>query len=141
MVVREDIAEESRPDRSSVRWIYLAVGWLAITIGVVGFVLPVLPSTVFFLIALWAFSRSSPRIESWLFNHRLFGPTLRAWRRHRVISAKVKLLALACMSASLLFTIFFVADGWALPLGVGLAMALAIAIIFRFPSRIPATPS
>ncbi len=137
MVVREDILEDSAQRRSSVRWGYLAIGWLAVATGAVGFVLPVLPSTVFFLIALWAFSRGSSRFENWLFNHRLFGPTLQAWRRHRVIPAKAKLLALTCMSASLLFLIFVVADGWVLPLAVALIMAVAVAIIFRYPSQIP----
>lgn len=138
MVVREDIAAERDTDQFLARWTFLAIGWLAVTIGVVGFVLPVLPSTVFFLTALWAFSRGSPRFESWLLNHRLFGPTLQAWRRHHVIPAKAKMLALICMLASLLFITFVIADGWVIPLATGLVMALAIAIIFRFSSRVPA---
>ena len=62
--------------QTTARWLYILLAWLAVAIGVVGFALPVLPSTVFFLIALWAFFRGSPRFENWLFNHRLFGPTL-----------------------------------------------------------------
>ena len=72
MVVREDMFQGSVERQSSSRWIYLAVGWVAAATGAIGFVLPVLPSTVFFLIALWAFSRGSPRFERWLLNHRLF---------------------------------------------------------------------
>jgi uncharacterized protein len=139
MVVREDILEDSVQRQSSMRWVYLAIGWLAVAIGTVGFALPILPSTVFFLIALWAFSRGSPRFENWLLNHRLFGPTLQAWRHHRVIPAKAKLLAVACMSASLLFIIFVVADGWMLPSAVALSMVVAVAVIFRYPSQIPAS--
>jgi hypothetical protein len=48
------------------------------------------------------------------------------------------MLALICMSASLLFITFGIADGWVIPLAAGLIMGLAIAIIFRFPSRVPA---
>ena len=137
MVVREDMFQGSVERQSSSRWIYLAVGWVAAATGAIGFVLPALPSTAFFLIALWAFSRGSPRFERWLLNHRLFGPTLQAWRRHRVIPAKAKILAVTCMSVSLLFIIFFVADGWLLPAAVTLTMALGIACIFRYPSMVP----
>ncbi len=137
MVAREDILQGRSAVQSLPRWLFLAIGWLVVATGAVGLVLPVLPSTVFFLVALWAFSRGSPRFEKWLLDHRLFGPTLRAWRRHRVIPAKAKLLAQTCMSASLLFIIFFVADGWLLPLVAGLVMAFAVTIIFCYPSRIP----
>ncbi|MDP6473460.1 MAG: YbaN family protein [Alphaproteobacteria bacterium] len=140
MVVRDDIIQEHVARQSPVRWFYLAIAWLAVATGAVGFVLPVLPSTVFFLIALWAFSRGSPRFESWLFNHRLFGPPLQAWRRHRVISPKAKVLALLCMASSLLIIIFLVAESWPLPLAVGIILALVAAFILRCPSRPAPSP-
>ncbi|HJN61153.1 MAG TPA: YbaN family protein, partial [Alphaproteobacteria bacterium] len=133
--IQEHVARQS-----PVRWFYLAIGWLAAATGAIGFVLPVLPSTVFFLIALWAFSRGSPRFESWLFNHRLFGPTLQAWRRHRVISVKAKSMALVCMATSLLIIIFLVAESWPLPLAVGVILALVAGFILRCPSRAPGEP-
>jgi uncharacterized membrane protein YbaN (DUF454 family) len=140
MVVREDLVAERAERQATARWLYILLAWLAVAIGVVGFALPVLPSTVFFLIALWAFSRGSPRFENWLFNHRLFGPTLQAWRRHRVIPAKAKLMAFACMTLSLLIIIFLVAESWPLPLAAGLVMTMAAAVILRYPSRVPGQP-
>ncbi|MEE8171407.1 MAG: YbaN family protein [Alphaproteobacteria bacterium] len=108
--------------------------------GVVGFALPVLPSTVFILIALWVISRGSPRFENWLFSHRLFGQILQTWRRHRVIPAKANLMALACLATSLLIVFFIVAESWPLALAVGLVMTMVAAFNFRFPRRVPAEP-
>ncbi len=140
MVVREDISTEEDARRGGVRWFYIALGWLAATIGIAGFFLPVLPSTVFFLIALWSFSRGSPRFEAWLYNHPMFGPPLQAWRKHRVIPNKAKLLAIGCMTFSLMVVIFWIADGWILPLATSLILAGVAGFILRCPSQVPAQP-
>lgn len=55
---------------------------------------PVMPTTVFFIIALWAFKKSSPRLEAWLLNHPLFGPPLRDWEEHHCIRPRAKAIAL-----------------------------------------------
>ena len=140
MVVREDIIAEARGRRGGVRWLYLALVWLAATVGIGGFFLPILPSTVFFLIALRAFSRGSPRFESWLLNYPMFGPSLQNWRHHRVISNKAKILARGCMAFSLTVFVLWIADGWILPLAMGLVIAAVAGFILRCPSRIPAPP-
>jgi uncharacterized membrane protein YbaN (DUF454 family) len=140
MVVREDIAVAESAQQTGARWFYVALGWGTVVLGTAGFFLPLLPSTVFFLIALWAFSRGSPRFEAWLVNHRLFGPTLQAWRRHRVIPAKAKAMALGLMALSLAIIVLWVAENWILPLAVGLVLAAVATFILRCPSRIPAPP-
>jgi uncharacterized membrane protein YbaN (DUF454 family) len=53
-----------------------------------------MPSTVFFIVALWSFSKSSPRLEAWMLSNRLFGKVLRDWRAHRSMSARAKVMAL-----------------------------------------------
>jgi hypothetical protein len=60
-----------------------------------------MPTTVFLLIALWAFSKSSPRFHDWLYNHPRFGPALRAWREEHAIPGTAKGLALAMMALSI----------------------------------------
>lgn len=92
-----------------------SLGILSTGLGIVGAFLPVMPSTGFFLIALWAFSKSSLRMHCWLFSHPKFGHHLRAWHTHRVIPRRAKILAVSMMSASLLFVTFFVAQSWMLP--------------------------
>ena len=90
-------------------------GWINVSLGFLGVILPGLPTTPFLLVALWAFARSSQRFHDWLFNHPRFGPTLRAWRDHRVVPYRAKLLAVATMIASLVYVTFFVAGNWYLP--------------------------
>src|SRR3546814_18408060 len=66
------------------------LGFIWVGIGAVGAFVPLLPTTIFIILALGCFARSSPRLEHWLLNHERFGPALRAWRDKRAISKSAK---------------------------------------------------
>jgi uncharacterized membrane protein YbaN (DUF454 family) len=87
-----------------IRWAWFALGWLMVALGFIGALLPVMPTTVFLIAAAACFTRSSPRFERWLLDHRWFGPSLRDWREHRAIPLKAKLFAITSMAGG--FAIF-----------------------------------
>lgn len=64
-------------------------------VGVAGLVLPVLPGTIFLILSLACFSRSSPRLEAWMLSNRMFGPSLRRWREHQAMPLAAKRAATA----------------------------------------------
>ncbi len=117
-----------------VRYAMLAFGWLNVGLGIVGAVLPVMPTTVFLLIALWAFSKCSLRFHRWLFEHPRLGPTIRAWHEHHAIPARAKVLAVSTMTVSLIYVTAFVADGWALPLALAAVLSAVSGFILSRPS-------
>jgi uncharacterized membrane protein YbaN (DUF454 family) len=85
-----------------VRWAYLAAGGAFVGLGVLGTVLPVMPSTIFFILALWAFKRSSPRLERKLLDHPVIGPTLQDWDANRAVKRRTKIVAITAIWACLL---------------------------------------
>lgn len=113
----------------------LALGWVFFGLGAVGVVLPLLPTTPFMLLALWAFSQSSERFRRWLYHHRYFGPRLQQWHRHRVISWPVKITAFATMAGSLLIMWFVSHVPLPLFLLAVAVMAAGAIFILRCPSR------
>ena len=121
---------------AGIRYGLLAFGWLNVLMGIAGFFLPVVPSTIFLLIALWAFSKSSPRFHRWLYNHPRFGKTIRAWHEHRVIPAPAKALAVTMMAASLAFVSLFVAESWMLPAILAAILSGISGFILTRPSRV-----
>ncbi|SDP52156.1 YbaN family protein [Phyllobacterium sp. OV277] len=80
------------------RAVYFALGWVMVALGFIGALLPVMPTTIFLIIAAWCFGRSSPRFEKWLLEHPVFGPTLVQWQRHGAIPVRVKCIACGGMA-------------------------------------------
>ena len=58
------------------RWTLAGIGVLATALGIIGAILPGLPTTIFVIIAAWCFARSCPVLEQKLLRNRLFAPSM-----------------------------------------------------------------
>jgi uncharacterized membrane protein YbaN (DUF454 family) len=65
-------------------------GWLFVALGVIGAMLPILPTTPFLIVALALFSKSSPKFRHMLLNNAWFGPALKQWEDNKTLSRKTK---------------------------------------------------
>ncbi|GGB36304.1 hypothetical protein GCM10011380_27100 [Sphingomonas metalli] len=83
------------------RLLWAAAGWACVGLAIIGALLPLMPTTIFLILAAGCFSRSSPRLERWLLAHRRFGPLILGWRRERVIPPRAKAMACGGMAAGL----------------------------------------
>lgn len=101
-----------------MRWLWFVTGWLMVALGFIGALLPVMPTTIFLMMAVACFARSSPRFEQWLLQHPQFGPPLRQWREEGAISRRGRRMAFIGMAAG--YVIFWLSarPGWGLGLGV-----------------------
>jgi uncharacterized membrane protein YbaN (DUF454 family) len=77
--------------RTKIKHIFLIIlGWLFILLGVIGAMLPLLPTTPFLILALACFAESSPRFHRMLLNNQWFGPTLAQWEQTKTIRRQIK---------------------------------------------------
>ncbi len=104
-------------------YLYLIGGSLALVLGTVGMVIPILPTTPFLLLSAFCFLRSSPRLHRWIMRHRFFGPYIYCYSSFRAIDRKVKIHTIALLWATLGISIIFV-DIWQVRLGLALIGAL-----------------
>ena len=86
--------------------VFFTIGILSLSLGYVGIVVPGLPTTVFILIATWAFSKCSTKFTYWIENHRLFGPMVLNWKQYRGLSRRAKKVAILTIIPTFAFTIF-----------------------------------
>jgi hypothetical protein len=103
------------------RFLYLGLGFAALTLGAAGVVLPLLPTVPFVLLAAFFFARSSPRLEARLLAHPRFGPHIRAWRERGAISPAGKRAALIAFAFSAVIGLVLLPFPWLLvPAAAGL---------------------
>ena len=94
------------------RIILIIIGWLAVVLGTLGVVLPVLPTTPFILLAAWCFARSSPRFHAWLLYRSWFGSYLRFWQKHHAMPRGVKPRAILLILLTFAISLWFVQMPW-----------------------------
>ena len=118
-----------------VRVILWTVGSIALLLGVIGIVVPGLPTTPFVLVAAACYARASRRFYSWLVHNPTFGPLIREWRLHHSIPWRIKLIAIGTMAATISVSIWSFSDKpWlqAMLAVIGTTTALWL---WRIPSR------
>ncbi len=129
----EEPASGALPRRGRIA--YIALGWFFFALGAIGAVLPVVPTTPFMLLALWAFSRGSDRFHHWLYHHRIFGPPLQRFRRDRVVPRWAKAFALSSMAASVAWVAIVSRPPWYGFVAMGAVVLAGALYVTRFPSR------
>jgi uncharacterized protein len=80
--------------------LWRAGAFAALVIGLVGIVLPVLPTTPFLIVAAWAAGKGWPAMEQRLLAHPIYGPHILAWRERGAVPRTAKILATAMMLVS-----------------------------------------
>lgn len=118
---------------------WLALAYSCVGVGATGVVVPLLPTTPFLLLAVYAAGRSSPRLRWRLYRHPRYGPALRAWQRQRAIPARAKWIAVGLISASWL-TLWLLGSAPALLLGLALFFMVILTFILSRPSPQPQLP-
>jgi uncharacterized protein len=119
-------------EMTALRLFYLSLGWLFVGLGIVGIVIPILPTAPFLLCAVWAFSRSSPELAEKLRNHPKAGPYIRAWQDHGAIPTTGKVLAVTMMTVMGVYLAKFSAlPGWASAIACVGMFAVGVYIVTR----------
>ena len=92
--------------------ILIVIGWLALALGVIGIVLPLLPTTPFVLLSAACFANSSPRFHQWLLSHKFFGPIIRNFKSGQGVPRKVRNSTIVLIWITMGISMLVVAKLW-----------------------------
>ena len=121
-----------------MRLLFLWLGMIALLLGVLGVIVPVLPTTPFVLLAAACFARSSERFHRHLLAHRIAGPIVREWDEHRSMPPGVKPWAFGLMFLSFGVSLVLVPTAWHRLMLLAIAAVLSF-FLWRVPVRAPAS--
>ena len=114
-----------------MRTFWYVVGWLALIIGTIGIVLPVMPTVPFLLVAAWAFAKSSPELRNRIRNHPRYGATVRAWQDRNVVPRYAKIWAVLAMGFGVGLSAWLGIPPWVVATQAGICSCIAVFIVTR----------
>ncbi len=119
----------------TVRWLLWLAGTVSLALGLIGVVLPGLPTTPFVLLAAACYAKASPRLHAWLLNHRFLGPMVRDWEQHRSLTRRTKTVAIGSMVVMVSLSAWgFRHQPWVLAALLA-AAAIGLIVVARIPTR------
>ena len=110
------------------RLLFIILGTLCLIVGILGIFLPLLPATPFLLLASACYVRGSHTLHRWLMSNRYLGAYITTIKERRGMPLQAKVLTIAVLWSSLLFSAFRVdsllLDVLLLMVGIGVTTLL-----------------
>jgi uncharacterized protein len=113
------------------RLLWLALAYLALGLGIVGIIVPGLPTTPFILLAAFAAARGSRRLHERLLAHRVFGPMIRDWQGSGSVARKAKWAATITMALCAVLMFLTAPKLWMAGTGTGIMAVVAVWLWLR----------
>lgn len=122
--------------------ILIFTGTVCVALGVLGMFLPLLPTTVFLLMAAYCYSRSSERFHNWLLNNRWCGSYIRNYKSGQGISTRQKVTTISILWASIGVSIWVLGGGfWVTLLLLAIAIGVTLHLVLLKTYRPETTPA
>lgn len=115
-------------------WRLLAI--ISLLLGLIGMLLPVVPTVPFIIVSAWAGGKGWPALERWLLAQPHLGPAIIQWRLYGIVPRKAKYLAIGMMLVSAILLQFTMAMQW-LKLTVPLIMLIVATWLWLRPEQKP----
>lgn len=119
----------------AMRQVYIFAGWVSVALGVIGMLLPVMPTTCFMLLGAYFFSKGSPRLHQLLRTCPKFGPIICEWEEYQVIRIHPKLMATGMILLAAFLLVVLGTPYWVI-VGTDVVLIGVLLFIWTRPSTI-----
>ena len=118
----------SQNRQSILRYLYILTGGIAVLLGIIGVVVPGLPTTPFVLFASWCFYKSSPRLQAWLLQSFL-GKYIRDYKEKGGLTMRKRLYIIALMATMVSMSIIFFIPNTTVDIIVGITGLIGCIVV------------
>lgn len=91
-----------------LRFILLVIGFLSLGLGLLGIILPILPTVPFLLLTSFCFVRSSEKFNHWFLNSKIYKKHIECFAKNKAMTLRGELTLLLLVSTMLITTIMLV---------------------------------
>jgi len=102
--------EQSIPISQFAKYLYLISGFILVAIGVIGIFLPLLPTTIFLILASICFLKSSPKANDWLRNHKILGGYIDNYQNKTGLTLNAKIANIITLWTSISLSAFLLTN-------------------------------
>lgn len=102
--------EQTIPISPFVKYFYLLSGFVLVAIGVIGIFLPLLPTTIFLILASICFLKSSPKANEWLRNHKILGGYIDNYQNKTGLTRNAKIVNIITLWTSIFLSAFLLTN-------------------------------
>ena len=127
-------------ENRALRIVLLIGGFILVALGIVGMFLPLLPTTIFLLLAAWCFARSSEKFYRWVHFNPLFGKYIRDYQTGRGMTIRSKIISISVLWIGILASVFWAAKTFYVQLlliAIAVGVTWHLVVIKRAPPVIP----
>lgn len=96
----------------ALRALLMTSGFISVGLGIIGAILPVLPTTPFLILAAVCFSYSSEKFFNKIINNKYFGKNVKDYLEGRGIPMKAKIAAISILWISIGVSAWFIQILW-----------------------------
>ena len=139
-IVNQSSMDNSKRESSSKekikRVLLLFAGTLTLILGIIGIVIPILPTTPFLLLSAACFTRSSKKFYNWLMNNKILGFYVRNYREGKGMPLKLKIFTVSLLWFTILLSVFFfISILWVRILLIIIAISVSTHIMLIRPKK------
>lgn len=115
-----------------IKFLWRLAGLFFVGCAYIGAIVPGIPTTVFLVLALWCFSKSSEKLRLWIWEHPIFGKYVQDWTEKKIYPTRAKYIMLTCCAASYAWLLYIALKPIAL-VSIALFMLFWLVWAWRYP--------
>ncbi|MBE2279122.1 MAG: YbaN family protein [Ignavibacteriaceae bacterium] len=99
-------------ESKTLRYTYISLGILCIFLGIIGYIVPLMPGTVFLILSTFFFARSSEKMHNWMLEHKILGRFAKFYHEDAKMPLKAKIITVGLILVSISISLLIIYKPW-----------------------------